>query len=116
MRMVNEVLQDAFRKAANNWLRNKPRLFKGLAYHNYFMEINRDLIIDVRINCFYDHYYNKHIHPDPEIYITRFLEELKPALVQTLRSCECDGHIFVISFSGRGIKTTRFARISGEDK
>ncbi|MEJ2880969.1 hypothetical protein [Pedobacter sp. GR22-6] len=111
MKPVSPLFRSHFNKAMQAWLMSKPKLHQHLHAQDAFIDMNRDEFINVRISQLSKAYFEKHVAPDPEAYLQSFIEQIRPALLALLESLNMSNYIYVILFSGKGLRVTSFVHV-----
>ena len=111
MKPVAPLFRSYFNKAMQVWLMSKPKLQQHVYEKETFIDMNRDEFINVRISHLSKAYFEKHIAPEPDAYLQSFIEQMRPALRALLETLHMSNYIYVILFSGKGLRVTRFVHV-----
>ena len=111
MKPVAPLFRSYFNKAMQVWLMSKPKLQQHVYEKETFIDMNRDEFINVRISHLSKAYFEKHIAPEPDAYLQSFIEQMRPALLTLLETLNMSNYIYVILFSGKGMRVTRFVHV-----
>ena len=112
MNSSNPVFFRNFNIIANNWLSHQPRLYPKVRDHIYFMTMNLDGYVVVRLNSLDYKYKQKHVIPNPDKYCDLFIQQIiNPVLRLTLKECGMHGFMYTLMFSGIGQSIIKHVRI-----
>ncbi|RZK64291.1 MAG: hypothetical protein EOO92_27705 [Pedobacter sp.] len=111
MNSSNPAFFRTFNLAAFHWISHHPRIYPRVREHMYFMTMNLDGYVVVRLNSFDYKYKQKHIFPSPDFYCEMFLKQIIPILHQVLKECGMNGFMFTFLFNGVGQSITKHVRV-----
>lgn len=111
MKPVTPLFRSHFNHAMQAWLMSKPKLQQHVYDQSAFIDMNRDEFINVRISHLSKTYFEKHVAPDPDAYLQSFIDQMRPALLGLLETLSMSNYIYVILFSGKGLRVTRFVHV-----
>lgn len=103
MNTSNPAFFRNFNLAAYHWVTHQPVIYSRVKDHMYFMTMNLDGYVTVKLNSFDYKYRTKHITPNMELYCEKFIQQIiQPVLLKSLSISTINGHIFTIMFTGLG--------------